>query len=138
RTLSGALSDYLAEHAAEWGLEYAVDNRLKTEPPLETAVTVFRICQEALANVHKHARAGRVEITLNQRSGGVLTQVADDGVGVEESVVLRPDPDHFGVIEMRERAETVGGWWTVRRGPERGTVVEFWIPVLGDPRAARS
>ena len=133
RSLAAALEAYVAEHAAEWGLEYAVDSRLGAEPPPETSVTVFRICQEALANVHKHARAGRVELVLSQRGGGVLTQIVDDGVGVEDLISLRLDPDHFGVIEMRERAETVGGWWTMSRRPEGGTLVEFWIPMLAEP-----
>ena len=128
QTLAAALGDYLAEQAAGWGLKYNVHNRLESEPPAEVAVTVFRICQEALANVHKHARATTVTVTLGNRGSGVLAQVADDGVGISEPEDLRPGPEHFGVIEMRERAETVGGWWTMSRGADGGTVVEFWIP----------
>jgi len=128
QTLAASLGDHLAEQAAGWGLKYQVRNRLEQEPPPEVAVTVFRICQEALANVHKHASATTVTVTLANRGNGVLTQIADDGVGITESDDLRPGPEHFGVIEMRERAETVGGWWTMSRSAEGGTVVEFWIP----------
>jgi PAS domain S-box-containing protein len=136
--LAAALGDYLAEHAVGWALKYRVDNRLAAEPFPETAVTVFRIAQEALANVHKHAGAENVEIVLSTRDGGVLTQIADDGVGISGPAALEPGPEHFGVIEMRERAETVGGWWTMRRRAERGTVVEFWIPSLSPAPGRRS
>jgi PAS domain S-box-containing protein len=128
--LAAALNEYLAETAAGWGLKYTVDIRLRDEPASETAITIFRIFQEALANVHKHAQAARVEIVLSDSGDGVLTRIADDGVGIRGLEDLRPGPEHFGVIEMRERAETVGGWWTMRRREERGTVVEFWIPSL--------
>jgi signal transduction histidine kinase len=90
-------------------------------------VTIFRICQEALTNVHKHAQAKNVSVTLSHTGSGVLTRVSDDGVGIHGSADLRPGPDHYGVVEMRERAETVGGWWTMRR-TEPGTLVEFWVP----------
>jgi PAS domain S-box-containing protein len=128
QSLAAALRDYLAEAAADWGLEHTIEDRLDREPPAEAAVTIFRICQEALANVHKHARAANVTISLTESSSGVLTRVSDDGVGIDEPDDLRPGPDHFGVIEMRERAETVGGWWSMRRRNEGGTTVEFWIP----------
>jgi PAS domain S-box-containing protein len=126
--LAKALSGYLAEAADGWGLEHRFDFGLDREPPSECAVTVFRVCQEALANVHKHARASTVSISLAPDRDGVFTRVCDDGVGVDESVDMRPDPDHYGVIEMRERAEAAGGWWTMHRRAEGGTAVEFWIP----------
>ncbi|HEV3173026.1 MAG TPA: PAS domain S-box protein [Actinocrinis sp.] len=128
QSLAAALSDYLAETGADWGVKSTVENKLVTEPPPESAVTIFRICQEALTNVRKHAQAKAVTIRLSPQGSGVLTQVIDDGMGIEEPSDLRPGPDHFGVIEMRERAETVGGWWTMARRAEGGTVVEFWIP----------
>jgi PAS domain S-box-containing protein len=126
--LAKALSAYLAEAADGWGLEHRFEFGLDREPPTESAVTVFRICQEALANVHKHARASTVSISVAPDRGGVLTRVRDDGGGINESADMRHDPEHYGVIEMRERAEAAGGWWTMLRRPEGGTVVEFWIP----------
>jgi len=138
QTLAAALGDHLAEQAGEWGLKYNVHNRLVEEPAAEVAITVFRICQEALANVHKHAHATTVTVILSNRGSGVLAQIADDGVGINEPDDLRPGPEHFGVIEMRERAETVGGWWTMSRRPEGGTVVEFWIPSPNTNGAPRS
>ena len=127
--LAAALSGYLAEAAEGWGLDHRFDYGLACEPPSECGVTVFRVCQEALANVNKHARASSVSICVDPDRDGVLTRVCDDGVGVDEAADMRPDPDHYGVVEMRERAEAAGGWWTMRRRSEGGTAVEFWIPV---------
>jgi PAS domain S-box-containing protein len=126
--LVGALSDHLSETTGSWDLTYRFDHRLTAEPSPEAAVTLFRISQEALTNIHKHARAKTVTVTLTEADEGVLTRISDDGIGIREPGDLAGEPDHFGVIEMRERAETAGGWWTMRRTAPRGTVVEFWIP----------
>jgi PAS domain S-box-containing protein len=135
RGLADALDDYLREVAAAWGLTHAFRYDLSAEPPGETSVTVFRVCQEALTNVHKHARATRVEVVLSRSGGGLLARVMDDGVGPPAD--LGPSPDHFGLIEMRERVGTAGGWWTIGPGPGRGTTVEFWVPLPSAPRGAR-
>jgi PAS domain S-box-containing protein len=130
QSLAESLTEYFTEHAARLGLKFTVDDHLPDEPSPETAITIFRICQEALSNVVKHARAGKVEVTLSSRADGVLTQVVDDGIGARVPEDLHPGPERFGVVEMRERAETVGGWWMITPGPERGTQIEFWIPNL--------
>jgi PAS domain S-box-containing protein len=127
--LAEAIAGYLTDVVTGWGLtcslRYELDKDRELSP--EIAVTVFRICQEALANVRKHAEADFVEIVVTPVYPGVLVQVIDDGVGVAKVVEERSD--HFGVIEMRERAETAGGWWAIRPGTPNGTVVEFWLPV---------
>jgi PAS domain S-box-containing protein len=128
-----ALSNYLADVVSTWGLTCGLRNEIDLEPPPETAVTIFRICQEALANVRKHARASSVEVALSTVPPGLLVQVIDDGVGPRDDVA-DPGRDHFGVMEMRERADTAGGWWNMKAGDNGGTVVEFWLPT---PQAAR-
>ncbi len=102
-------------------IQYALD----PEPGDDAAITIFRICQEALTNVRKHARASEVVMSLSTVDRGFLVRVIDDGVGIAD---LDPNSGHFGLIEMRERAEGAGGWWTVRAGQDSGTVVEFWLP----------
>jgi PAS domain S-box-containing protein len=127
--LVSALTDYLRDVVAGHGLVPTLHtDELEHEPPTEAAITIFRICQEAITNVRKHAKAGSVDIILSTVDGGTLTRIADDGVGYRTSYT-GPEPlEHFGLIEMRERAETAGGWWTISGTPAAGTTVEFWLP----------
>jgi PAS domain S-box-containing protein len=127
--LVAALSGYLDGVVADWGLRPVLDASLDHEPPTETAITIFRIVQEALNNVHKHARASTVSVSLSTVDDGVLSRVADDGVGFTPHPESNQSHEHYGLIEMRERTETAGGWWTVESAPGKGTVVEFWLPV---------
>lgn len=125
------LVEGLASHledmvGSSWGMAYSLSHELEREPTPETAITIFRIVQEALLNVHKHARANRVDVRVASADEGIVTRVVDDGTGTPVSQVGARD--HFGVIEMRERAETAGGWWSMHSRPGTGTTVEFWVP----------
>ncbi|MFF5897103.1 PAS domain S-box protein [Streptomyces argenteolus] len=111
---------------SSWGMTYTFDHQLDRTPTPETAITIFRIVQEALLNVHKHARASRVDVRVKSGDGGIMTHVVDDGTG--EPMSMDGTGEHFGVIEMRERAETAGGWWSMHSRPGTGTSVEFWVP----------
>ncbi|MFG1808109.1 PAS domain S-box protein [Streptomyces sp. NPDC049040] len=127
-----SLSQHLADVVGGWGLEPSLEHTLVREPAPETAITIFRIVQEALLNVRKHARARSVHVSITTENEGLLIRVADDGTG-------HPAPphglrEHFGLMEMRERAETAGGWWNLRSEPGSGSTVEFWVPDL--PTAA--
>jgi signal transduction histidine kinase len=127
--LAETLNSYLTEVVGGWELTATLRYELDREPPPDIAITIFRICQEALTNVHKHACAGTVAVVVEPQDAGVRVQITDDGVGVGDPTGRLSDPDHFGLVEMRERAETVGGWWTLRAGPDGGTTVDFWLPV---------
>lgn len=131
--LGNAITAYLDDVVADWHLNYTFRNDLVREPPPECAITVFRICQEALTNVHKHARATTVAIELSTVDQGVLARVRDDGIGMEAGAAWTKQ-GHFGMIEMRERAETAEGWWTVASTPGKGTTVEFWLPAMPEPQ----
>jgi PAS domain S-box-containing protein len=121
--LSSHLEDVVG---SSWGMPYAFEHRLDREPPPETAITIFRIVQETLLNVHKHAGASRVDVSVESVDRGVLTRVTDDGTGAP--MTQDGTREHFGIIEMRERAETAGGWWSMQSRPGTGTTVEFWVP----------
>lgn len=123
-----ALTSYVSVVLRDSELRLVLRNELDHEPPTEIAITIFRICQEALTNVLKHANAKTIHISLSTVDEGTLVRVTDDGKGFEPGTVdSTRGREHFGLIEMRERAETVGGWWTVAPGRE-GTTVEFWLP----------
>jgi signal transduction histidine kinase len=125
--LASALRLYLDETQERFGLAYALDARLDEEPPPEVRVVAYRIAQEAITNVVKHAHASRVEVALSAREGGVHVAVRDDGRGVESV----PGARSFGIAAMRERAESAGGWWRIDGRPGGGTTVEFWLPASG-------
>ena len=126
--LAPAVRTALEQLRAEFGLECVLENRLVAEPRPETRTIAFRIAQEALANVRKHARASQVEVLLESRDGGVVAQVSDDGVGFNVDTALqRVRPGHLGLAAMRERAELAGGWLKIESAPGR-TSVACWIP----------
>jgi signal transduction histidine kinase len=122
--VASALRLYLEETQQRFGLGYQLDSRLDEEPPPEVRLIVYRIAQEAITNVVKHAAASSVEVGLSAREGGVHTTVRDDGRGVESAPSVRS----FGIAAMRERAESAGGWWRIDSTPGAGTTVEFWVP----------
>jgi len=124
------LARVLGEHLAQLGIAHTLSYDLAAEPSQETAITLFRICQEALTNVRKHARASTVDLAVVAADGGIRVRVTDDGVGVG-SLERLPHGEHFGVIEMRERAEIAGGWLSIGAGRDGGTTVEFWLPAVG-------
>ncbi len=127
--LLAALRQYLEEMTAEAKIHCQVESHLATEPREETRVTVYRIAQEALVNVRKHARASRVEVWLGEQDGGILVRIQDNGKGIDAKESERPAPGHLGLAGMRERAEMVGGWLRLESSPGAGTKLEFWIPL---------
>lgn len=84
---------------------------------------LLRIVQEALANAARHARASRADVALTY-GDGVRVEVADDGVGFDTDAVTRG----FGLIGMRDRMASVGGWLEVASAPGEGTRVIAWVP----------
>jgi len=102
----------------------------KRDIPPETGTAIFRICQESLVNVAKHAQATRVDVTLNFEDARVELTVKDNGVGFE------PDPEGrigkaggYGLISMRERALGQNGKFEVQSGKGEGTVIRVSIPL---------
>lgn len=91
------------------------------------SIALYRIVQESLTNISKHARATRVRIELSRDAQGLRLRIADDGVGVLDETLTKPKS--HGVIGMRERMRQVGGRFEIARaGGGRGTVVEAFIP----------
>jgi two-component system sensor histidine kinase UhpB len=88
-----------------------------------TELVVFRVAQEALTNVARHARARTVELSLGMRGADLVLSIGDDGVGIG------PDADGTGVRGMRERALLVGGALDLGRRAGGGTTVRLTVPV---------
>jgi PAS domain S-box-containing protein len=92
----------------------------------ETATAVFRIFQETLTNVARHASASEVKIRLAEENGDLTLDVHDNGRGIREDELA--NANSLGVLGMRERALLLGGTLTIRGEPGQGTTVRIRIP----------
>lgn len=91
------------------------------------SIAFYRIAQESLTNIAKHAQATKVRIALSRENGGVLLRIIDDGIGVAEESLSKPKS--HGIVGMRERMRQMGGRFQIRRPEEGpGTMVEAFIP----------
>jgi len=128
-SLSGALKVLVERWEAETGVatRYATINGARPLPP-GVEVALYRVCQEALTNVARHARARRVAVRLVATPRQVRLVVEDDGRGFDVSKV---PGDRHGLVGMRERTELLGGEMRVTSGPDEGTRVEASAPLEG-------
>jgi signal transduction histidine kinase len=105
----------------------------------ELESTIYRVVQEALTNVSRHAQATSATISILERDGVVRASVTDDGQGLPEADRLGPRGDGleggFGMSGMRERAELVGGELELVPAPGKGTVMRLIVPLAGRPTA---
>jgi len=99
--------------------------------PLETAI--FRIVQESLSNVRKHAEAGRATVEVSREADLVRIRVSDDGRGFDPKAV--PE-DRFGLEGIRQRARLFGGEPRIEAAAGRGCTIEVALPVPADPLGA--
>jgi signal transduction histidine kinase len=107
----------------------------RLDPELES--TIYRIVQEALTNVSRHAHATKAVVSVSERQGVVRASVTDDGQGLPDTGQLGPRGDGleggFGMSGMRERAELVGGELELAPAPGQGTTVRLLVPLAGRP-----
>lgn len=97
------------------------------------ATAVFRIVQESLTNIAKHAKASHADIAIEMDDGRLVVRVEDDGVGFVPTGPRKPNS--FGLFGLRERAQLLGGETTIVSTPGQGTMVEARLP-LGDSAVA--
>ena len=123
--LAAALDWHARNFSRRTGIAVAVRaNEAAGRAALQVEIALFRIAQEALNNVAKHARARRVEIELDHANGECVMSVEDDGIGFDgvEDASDKPKPG-LGMVTMRERAQAVGGHFEVQALPGRGTLL---------------
>jgi signal transduction histidine kinase len=96
------------------------------EIPPETALCLYRVVQEALRNITKHARARHVDIRLTGADDRLLLTIEDDGVGFDPRCARRTPG--LGLASMRERVQYVKGGFAVHSEPGQGTVIDVWVP----------
>jgi signal transduction histidine kinase len=107
----------------------------RLDPELES--TIYRVVQEALTNVSRHAQATKAVVRISERDGVIEASVTDDGRGLPDAERLGPRGDGleggFGMSGMRERAELVGGELEIVPAPGGGTVARLTVPLSGRP-----
>jgi two-component system nitrate/nitrite sensor histidine kinase NarX len=98
--------------------------------PAETQVALYRICQEALNNVAKHALASQVDLALKHEEAGIELSLRDDGLGFDPGQATTSG--HYGLSMMRERAEAVGARLSITSQPGHGTKLTIhWTGDVG-------
>jgi signal transduction histidine kinase len=125
--LVAALERLVQTFAEATGINVHLEAQLGTQRlPEEVETTLYRIAQEALTNIVKHAQAGNVSILLVRRDTAVAIVIEDDGRGFEPAQLRR---DALGLVGMRERVALLEGKLTVESSPETGTTLAVEVPL---------
>lgn len=119
---------YLDQYAARTGLSIELDVPDEdVQPEANVATALFRILQESLTNIARHAQAGKIRICLEDEGDAWLLSIRDDGIGFARE---SGRSEGFGLIGMRERARNLGGQLSITSAPGAGTTIEARIPKL--------
>jgi PAS domain S-box-containing protein len=124
--LDRALKTHTAALSGRIGLPIVVSTNLDDRLPIEIEDVIYRIAQEALHNIVKHAGARQVHVELEGRPDTVSLRIVDDGQGFDPTNI--PE-GHLGLAGMRARAAKIGGRLTIRSRPGSGTTVELQVPL---------
>ncbi len=131
RTLAEAISTLGDELASQAGVRVDFQATGGGRPlPVRIEVGLYRIAQEALTNVARHAQAQHVSISLLTTPGHVELTIEDDGRGFDPAQISK---DHYGLIGLNERAKLLGGNLRLKSGHDAGTRLEAWIPLEEKP-----
>ena len=126
--LEAALEWQLAEFTERTGLGWTLESDLKTvELDSDRATALFRICQEALTNVARHANATRVHVRLEETADWLTLRIQDNGQGINEAD--RQKSKSFGLLGMQERVNLLEGTLDIQGRPHDGTTVTVEIPL---------
>ena len=126
--LTAALNDLCEEFSAREGIEVQFTSEaVPPAIPVEVASCMYRIAQEAMHNILKHARADSVRLKVNGDSNGIYLSIKDTGVGFDaEAGVRRPS---LGIVSMKERARLVQGEFSIHSQSGQGTEVRVFVPL---------
>lgn len=126
--LVAGLRRYLERYETRTGLQVTMDVRTITERlPATVEVAIFRIIQEALENVRRHAQASRVEVGIYEEGGLLVFSITDDGTGLQPERIGSRGRS-LGLVSMHDRAELLQGELRIRSDVENGTQVILSIP----------
>jgi signal transduction histidine kinase len=129
RRLKEALEEFadLWERRGGTRATVTIDDGIDLTPKAQLQLS--RIVQEALSNIRKHARANRAQVEIVQQNGEVVATVVDDGRGFDASLLDAKSTTRFGLSVMRERAEDIGGTFSIETEPGKGTRIRVTVPL---------
>ncbi|MCG0278837.1 MAG: sensor histidine kinase, partial [Thermanaeromonas sp.] len=132
--LKEAVERYCHDYAHKYQIKVDIQayGEWKTIPS-EIATTLYRVIQEALTNVARHARASQVSLILERRDCEVMAIIEDDGCGFipEEVLSEAQGRKYLGLFGMQERVALVGGTFTIESSPGQGTTIYIKVPLGG-------
>jgi PAS domain S-box-containing protein len=140
------LTDALKSFTTEWSRQYGVEADFQSIPknsngklPDDLETSLYRITQEALNNVVKHASAQKVSVFFHKSKTGVSLLIEDDGKGFFPEIALkRPGAGGLGITGMRERTQLLNGYFGIESSPGKGTTVFCRLPVKSNGKAAQA
>ncbi|HEX7735157.1 MAG TPA: sensor histidine kinase [Ktedonobacteraceae bacterium] len=141
-----ALSRYAREMAQRADLRVSYDLHPDIEGlPEETEETLWKVGQEALANIEKHARARNILLHISRQNGQIILKISDDGVGLPADLCQQGQANsyqspggHYGLSGMLERVKNVQGHLCIDTEPGQGTSIEVTLPLVEEPSPALS
>ncbi|MDA0769602.1 MAG: histidine kinase [Chloroflexi bacterium] len=130
--LTGAVKQQVERFGQQAAIEATFESPQELTLAPVTEVTVFRVVQECLNNIQKHAKASHVGVSLQVMDAGMELRIKDDGRGFDKNrVVYGTVESGHGLLNMQERAELLGGSFSVQTSPGRGCQVNMYIPSMG-------
>ncbi|WP_034386855.1 PAS domain-containing sensor histidine kinase [Comamonas composti] len=136
--LAAAMASHLARFRERAGLRASLEPLdFELDLPRWRSIGVFRIFQEALTNVARHAKATAVVVRLRHEADDFVLEIEDNGCGMAAADCFEPNPLRFslGLISMRERAHELGGELRIDSAPGQGTRVVLTAPIVSNPLA---
>jgi len=128
-----AVEQFVREWSAMFGIAAAADCVGVADLQLDRAVEthLYRVVQEAINNIHKHASATRVSVVLERQDSGLVLTVEDNGRGFDAAAEAQNPGRGLGLASMRERAQLIGGTLEIQSVRAKGTTIVVRVPIAG-------
>ncbi len=125
-----AMKDYIKEFSQKWKIkiDFKADE-IKGLLNQTSETALFRVLQEALTNILKHARATQCEVSLSQKENIIELLIHDNGIGFNKNLIYIRKRDRFGLVFMKERMEFLGGQFIIETRLEKGTTIKALLPI---------
>lgn len=125
--LEAGIDWYTTEFSERNGIDVILEMDSNIEISSDVSIVIFRIMQESLTNIARHANASQIDIQLNKKDNSINLVIADNGRGIKKSELQSKKA--FGIIGMKERADSIGGTLDIYKNSEGGTTLKLKFPL---------